>query len=277
MKRQGYTFVEMMVVLAIIMLLMAIVVPRFAVSQRGEGLKGAANELSTALRAARRLAIMKREVRALALDIYSIPAQFMIMRPTKAASGIYTWTQDGESHAFTSENIAVVGMTDDLSWSDLSIARTDDVNLDGAEEAYIRPPNPLFDQTEFNPQVDPTTGEPIDYNGHVNPIYHLIKFQPTGTADRASIYLWNIEDGRQEVPAPTYPMTLSNINKLGVPPGFMINNPSNQEEFFRVPTRNSPLDINYYTIVVNKITGAVTVYDYAYAEGGAWDRKKDGR
>ncbi|RJP25350.1 MAG: prepilin-type N-terminal cleavage/methylation domain-containing protein, partial [Candidatus Abyssobacteria bacterium SURF_5] len=210
MKRQGYTLVEMLVVLAIIALMMVIVVPRFAVSQKGEGLKGAANELGSMLRTARRIAITKRQVRALALDIYSIPAEFMIMRwdedpdPTKS-----TWIQDEgtETHRFTDENVAVVAVTT-RNWgggSSLDITRTDDMNpFDGAEELCTGTP-PYFDSNErlFNPQIN-ASGAPAYGNSHVNVVYHLIKFQPTGTADEALIYLWNIEENRREIPTAEY-------------------------------------------------------------------------
>lgn len=312
MKRQGYTLVEMLVVLAIIALLMAIVVPRFAMSQKGEGLKGAATELTTALRTARRIAITKREVRALALDIYSIPAEFMIMRfDDKTDPTHQTWVQDEntEAHKFTDDNVAVVAVST-MPWptdggsppvSVLDITRTDDTDLDTEEESSSLPTR---DSTIFNPQIgndpdDAAYGKPSQTDGHVTPIYHLIKFQPTGTADAAYIYLWNIEQGRQEI-FPTGATTpeeanekivafgLSNILKLGIPPGLIVDNENDQSQFFRLPDSPpppapqacaSPADAYYYTVVVNPITGGVTVYDYAWGTGSTndgWDRKKDG-
>jgi prepilin-type N-terminal cleavage/methylation domain-containing protein len=291
MKRQGYTLVEMLVVLAIIALLMAIVVPRFTMSQKGEGLKGAATELTTALRTARRIAITKREVRALALDIYSIPAEFMIMRwnEDSSDSSKSTWVQDKntETHKFTDDNVAVVAVENTSSWTNLDIKRTDDTNLDMAEEPSTVPLT--RNDTTFNPQIgtDPTDatyyGKPCPTDGHVTPIYHLIKFQPTGTADKAIIYLWNIEQDRQEIPTTTneemLALGLSNISKLGVPPGLIINDVNDQSIFFKLLNSASPADSYYYTLVVNPITGGVMVYDYAWGTGSGtdgWDRKKDG-
>lgn len=274
--RKGYTLVEMLVVLAIITLLLAIVLPRLSFQQRGAGLKGAASELSSALRTARRLAITNREVRALALDIYAIPAEFMIMRP-KGAS----WEQDPgvETHTFTEQNIAVVGVTD-RNWGvapyTLNITRTDDMPpIDGVEGTVTIPSISL---AFYNPGAG---------NGLINSIYYLIRFQPTGTADDALIYLWNIQEGRHEIPIATPALALSNITKLGVPPGLLIDDPTDQSKFFRLPNEASVADAYYYTLVVNPITGGVTVYDYAWGIGGPnpppspprmrWDRKKDGQ
>jgi hypothetical protein len=103
----------------------------------------------------------------------------------------------------------------------------------------------------------------------------LIRFQPTGTADRAVIYLWNITEERLEIPAPSLGMSLSNFHTLGVPPGLKINNPNAQSAFFTVQNAASTADSRYYTVVVNPVTGGVTVYDYAWGDG-QWDRKKDG-
>ena len=260
----GYSLVELLVVLAIIAVMMAIVVPRFAFQQKGAGLKGASRELMSALRVARRQAIAERELRALALDIYSIPAEFVVMRWTGT-----TWAQEGESRRLP-DNIAVVGI-DVPGWTNLDITRTDDVDLDDIEDTSAVPSDT---QVIFNPQVD-SAGDPATTNGIVNPVYRLIKFQPTGTADSAMIYIWNTTEERRELPSPTAGQTTSNIHKLGVPPGLLINNASNQAIFFEVPTDDSPADAYYYTLVVNPITGGVIVYDYAWGTGG-WDRKKDG-
>ncbi len=265
---RGYTFAELLVVVAIITLMMAIVVPRFVFQQQGAGLKAAASDITSALRAARREAITKGELRALALDIYSIPAEFVEMRWTGT-----TWAQVGQAHKLA-DHIAVVAVTTP-GWTYLDITRTDDVNLNGSEDVWTVPP--LETDTLFNPQVD-SAGVPSATNGIVNLVYHLVKFQPTGTADSAEIYLWNVQDDRREIPGGTAAQALSNINALGVPPGLVINNASNQQVFFSLPSSDSPTDIYYYTLVVNPITGGVKVYDYAWDDGSGsgWDRKKDG-
>lgn len=270
-QSRGYTFAELLVVVAIITLMMAIVVPRFVFQQQGEGLRGAASEITAALRAARRVAITKRELRALALDIYSIPAEFVEMRWTGT-----TWAREGEAHQLA-DNVAVVAVTTP-GWTLLDITRTDDVNLDGSEESWALP---SATQTLFNPQVD-SSGDPAATNDFVNLVYHLVKFNQTGTADSAVIYLWNVKDERREIPGGTTAQALSNIHTLGVPPGLVIKNDDDQQAFFSLPTTDSPADIYYYTLVVNPITGGVKVYDYAWGTGASaspdyeWDRKKDG-
>lgn len=269
MRSRGYTFAELLVVVAIITLMMAIVVPRFVFQQQGAGLRGAASEITAALRAARREAITKRELRALALDIYSIPAEFVEMRWTGT-----TWAQQGEARTLP-DNIAIVAVTTP-GWTNLDITRTDDVNpIDGIEESSALPSQT---QTIFNPQVD-SSGNPVATNGLVNSVYHLVKFNQTGTADSAVIYLWNVKDERREIPGGTTAQALSNIHTLGVPPGLMIfGGATNQQAFFSLPSADSPADIYYYTLVVNPITGGVKVYDYAWDDGSdsGWDRKKDG-
>ncbi|GAB4343649.1 MAG: hypothetical protein Kow0099_22280 [Candidatus Abyssubacteria bacterium] len=268
--------VEMLVVLAIIALLMVIVVPQFAFQQKGAGLKGAATELMTALRTTRREAITNRELRALALNIYSIPAEFVMMRqPRTGEPSVPSWIEVGEPHQLP-KNIAIVAVMESLSGS-LDAKRTDDVDLDLDDENPTSPGDPELPSNSriFNPELDPNIPTPTHgRNVHVNPIYRLIRFWPTGTADPAVIYLWNITEGRQEIPAPTAAMALSNIDTLGVPPGLQLNNITSQTNFFTVPTANSPYDTYYYTLVVNSVTGGVRVYDYAWGDG--WDRKKDG-
>ena len=269
-RRSGYTLAEMLVVLAIVALMAVIVVPRFAIRQKGAGLKSGATEVMTALRTARRMAITKREMRALALDIYSIPAQFAVMKLYSVNPDV--WVKEGEFHALPN-NVAIVAVvtTTNLSWTTLDVTRTDDVDLNGIEDT------PGTDETIFNPQLKPD-GTPGP-NNIVNPIYHLIRFEPTGTADKALIYLWNIEDGRRALPAVTEPQSLSNLHTLGVPPGFLIN-ANNQGTFFKLPDDESPDDAFYYTLAVSPITGTVTAYDYAWGTGATtdeWDRKKDGK
>lgn len=251
--------VEMMVVVAIIALVMAIVIPRLAFQQKGSGLKGASQELMTALRAARRQAITERELRALALDIYSIPAEFVTMREKRAddPTGSPDWIRVGESRRLP-ENIAVVAILSDQGASALDARRTDDNDFDGVEDTTTS-------GTIFNPS---------EADAHINPIYRLIRFEPTGTADEAVIYLWNISEERREIPAPDPTLVLSNFHNLGAPPGLNVNL-TQQSQFFTVASATSSYDAFYYTLVVNPITGGVTVYDYAWGDGG-WDRKKDG-
>ena len=91
------------------------------------------------------------------------------------------------------------------------------------------------------------------------------------------IYLWNITEGRREIPNPTAFLSAANLSKLGVPPGLSINDIDDQQAFFSVQSESSEEDAYYYTLVVNRITGAVEVYDYAWGYGNPqWDRKKDG-
>jgi prepilin-type N-terminal cleavage/methylation domain-containing protein len=264
-SQRGYTFVEMMVVVAIIVIMMAIVIPRLAFQQRGAGLKGAATELMTALRNARRMAITKREVRALALDIYSIPAEFGVMRPKtpRDLPASPAWIQEGVFQQLP-ENIAIVAVTTP-GWNTVNIARTDDVNpINGIEEGLGAFPTPIY---------NPGAG-----NGLVNSIYHLVTFNPTATASPAVIYLWNVTEERRELPSVSAAHALSNLDTLGVPPGLVINNANDQQTFFSLPTAASPDDSYYYTLVVNPITGGVTIYDYAWDDGsgGGWNRRKDG-
>jgi prepilin-type N-terminal cleavage/methylation domain-containing protein len=257
-NRDGYTMVEMLVVLAIIALLMVIVVPQFAFQQEGSGLKGAATELMTALRSARREAITQRELRALALDIYSIPGQFVTMRqPRTGEPASPAWIQAGEPRQLPN-NIAVVAILDDPAATTLNALRTDDNVLDGTEDTDTG-------GTIFNPSYN---------DGLVNPVYRLIRFEPTGTADRAVIYLWNTTEERREIPSPDPPLVVSNFHTLGAPPGLDINT-SQQDQYFTVADPASIYDVFYYTLAVNGITGGVTVYDYAWGDG-QWDRKKDG-
>jgi hypothetical protein len=79
-------------------------------------------------------------------------------------------------------------------------------------------------------------------------------------------------------------LSAANLSKLGVPPGLKLDASNNQQTFFKVPTGgdDSPDDSYYHTLVVSPLTGAVTVYDYAWGNGDMgggnwqWDRKKDG-
>jgi prepilin-type N-terminal cleavage/methylation domain-containing protein len=272
MRKRGYTIVEMMVVLAIIALMMAIVVPRFAMSQKGVALKGASQEVMSALRTARRLAILgirdishATQMYAVAFDIYSVPARFAIVRKTGADFSAWQIAYDFEE---LPENIAIAAISKPTD-NAFNVTRTDDGNLNGVEDT-------LSSDLIWNPQV-PSVG-----NGITNIVYRLVKFWPTGTADHVIIYLWNVKDGRQEIPNPTVGMTLSNLHTLGVPPGLQLDDLNDQQSFFRLPSEVSTFDSYYYTIVVSSITGGVTVYDYAWGEGGGtmpnmrWDRKKDG-
>ncbi|MBI5116838.1 type II secretion system protein [Candidatus Poribacteria bacterium] len=274
MKKRGYTIVEMMVVLAIIALMMAIVVPRFAVSQKGVALKGASQEVMSALRTARRLAILgirdisqATQMYAVAFDIYSVPARFAVIRKTGSASDWNSWqiTYDFKD---LPENIAIAAINQP-GYTAFNVTRTDDNTLDGVEDS-------LSSDLIWNPQA-PSAG-----NGITNIVYRLVKFRPTGTADPVIIYLWNTKEGRQEIPNPTVGMTLSNLHTLGVPPGLQLDDLNDQQSFLRLPSEVSTFDSYYYTIVVSSITGSVTVYDYAWGEGGGttpnmrWDRKKDG-
>ena len=274
--RGGYSLTEMIVVVAIIAVMAVVIVPRMAVQRTGEGLKAAATQLTTALRVARREAIAEREVRALALDIYSIPARFVTMRETDPEDPEYnlaSWVPVGQETALVND-IAVVAVLHNFP-GPLDVTRTDDVDLDGvpmhndggAGGSTSPPDEPGYTDSSriFNPS---------DTDNYVNAIYNLIRFQPTGTADRALIYLWNINESRSEIPNPTTAQALSNLPVLGVPPGLQINTLTDQRSFFNVPTAASTADSHYYTVVVNNITGSVTVYDYAWR--GGWDRKKDG-
>ena len=263
LSRGGYSMAEMLVVVAIIALMAAIVIPQFAFSQRGRGLKGGATELMSSLRAARREAITERELRALAIDLHSIPGEFFIMREKgdDDPEGSLDWIQVGESHKLP-DNIAIVAVLDDLDDSQWDVRRTDDDDLDGTANSGTD----QWDPPIFNPDPGASTD--------VNSIYRLIRFNPTGTADGASIYLWNIEDERGENPNPSDNETLANLHTVGVPPGLRLDPSKNQTTFFAVWDDESQYDNYYYTIVVNPITGGVAVYDYAWR--GGWDRKKDG-
>ncbi len=285
MRKRGFTVVEMMVVLAIIALMMAIVVPRFTMSQKGVALKGASTEVMSALRTARRLAILgirdishATQMYAVGFDIYSVPARFAILRKTGSATDWNSWqiTYDFEE---LPENIAIVAIKQASSPAfAFDVTRTDDDNLDVVEDT-------VSTNLIYNPQVIPpgfpNAGQP-GANGMTNIVYRLVKFWPTGTADPAIIYLWNSKEGRQEIPNATTGMTLSNLHALGVPPGLQLDVLTDQQNFYRLPSDSSSFDSYYYTVVVNPITGNVTVYDYAWGEGGGtaphmrWDRKKDG-
>ena len=266
MRKKGYSLVEMLVVIAIVALMTAIVVPQIAFQQKGAGLKGAATEMVSALRAVRRLAIAEREYRVLAINLYPIPGEFVMMRPRGSGDpATPIWIQVGEARQLPN-NIAIVAAVaaNDSNWTNLDIldiTRTDDANpINGVEDLTIS-------DTMFNP---------ANGDGLVNDIYRLIRFYPTGTADSALIYLWNVTEGRREIPNPSVNLSLSNISALGVPPGLNINAIGDQTQFFNVPTGgdDSPDDAYYYTLEVSPITGSVIVYDYAW--GGGWDRKKDG-
>lgn len=258
----AYSLTEMLVVLAIIGIMAAIVIPQFAVSQKGAGLKGAATELTSALRTARRMAIAERELRALAIDIYSIPAEFRVMSSSDDGT---TWSPIGDLQPLPN-NIAIVSIVQP-GWTFLDVTRTDDTNLDGAEDDL---------------SAIPTIYNPGNLNGIVNDVFRLIRFYPTGTADPAMIYLWNITDERREIPNPTAELSAANLQNLGVPPGLSIHDINDQTIFFNLPSEDSEADSYYYTLVVNPLTGSVEVYDYAWGTGGGtspnmrWDRKKDG-
>jgi type II secretory pathway pseudopilin PulG len=250
----------MLVVLAIIGIMAAIIIPQVAFSQKGAGLKGAATDMMSTLRTARRMAIAEREYRVLALNLFSIPGEFVIMRPGDATT---PWIPVGKTHRLP-DNIAIVSVADP-AWTTLDVTRTDDRNpIDGAPE----------DLTTV-----PTIYNPGHANGVVNDLFRLIRFYPTGTADAAMIYLWNVTEERREIPNPSPELSAANLANLGVPPGLIINNINDQTTFFRVPTDDSEDDAYYYTLVVNRLTGSVEVYDYAWGYNGApnqWDRKKDG-
>lgn len=273
--KEGYTFTEIMVVLAIIAIMMAILVPRLAFQQKGAGLKGAASEILSTLRAARRMAIAERIYRsvAVAFDIYSIPAKFAIMAEPRDNEFFII----GEPHRLP-DNIAIIAVNAP-AWTLLDVTRTDDVDLDGDDESPTEPGEAELPTsgTIYNPELNPVTMIP-GRNGIVNPIYRMIRFQATGTADAALLYLWNIEDGRIPLPNPSYGQTLSNLHTIGIPPGLRVAVPANnQREYFEVINEASTDDAYYYTIAVNAITGNVTVYDYAWGYGSPqWDRKKDG-
>jgi prepilin-type N-terminal cleavage/methylation domain-containing protein len=257
LSQRGYSLAEMLVVVGIVAVMAVIVIPQFAVSQKNKGLKGASAELLSALRATRREAVTEREVRALALDLQSIPAQFVMMREKKASDpqGSLDWIQVGEAHAF-SDNVAIVGVLDDLDDSTWDVRRTDDDDMDGT-------PN-----TMGLPIFNPADG------GLVNGIYRLIRFNPTGTADQAIVFLWNIEDERGEIPNPSPGEVLAGLDKLGIPPGLRLDPSGVQSTYFTVWDDESPTDEFYFTVVVSPVTGNVSVYDYAWR--GGWDRKKDG-
>ncbi len=283
MKKNGYTMVELLVVLAIIMLMLAIVVPQFSFSQKGAGLKGSSSQIMSALRAARRLAIKEITLHAVAFDIYSIPSRFGILRHTALPSDSpsdsdywYKWELVGEFERLP-QNIAIVAINQPSDTS-FNVTRTDDLDLDGVEDVEST-------ALIYNPQVIPPgfsgAGTPGP-NGITNLVFRLVKFQPTGAADSAIIYLWNTTEDRNELPNPTVGQMLSNLHALGVPPGLQLDPSNNQQTFFRLPNQASIADVYYYTLVVNPITGGITVYDYAWGEGGGtapnkqWDRKKDG-
>ena len=265
-KKEGYTFTEILVVLAIIAVMMTILIPRLAFQQKGAGLKGAASEIMSALRTARRMAISERVYRsvAVAFDLYSIPGRFVMMAEPREDE----FFAIGEERRLP-ENIAIVSMNT-LGWTKMDVTRTDDVNLDGTEDTGTAA------TTVYNPQRT-AAGNPGP-NGIVNPIYRMVKFRRTGTSDATVIYLWNIEDGRTPLPSPTVAQTRSHLHLLGVPPGLGLVTPTDdQEEYFQTLDEASLDDAYYYTIVVNAITGNVNVYDYAWGNGTPqWDRKKDG-
>ena len=274
-SHDGYSLTEMLVVLAIIGIMMAVLIPQMAFQEKGSGLKGAATELVSSLRVARRIAIAERQYHALAINLHAIPAEFSIMRPRTASdSGPHLWIPVGEPHKLP-DNIAIVSISASAG-ATLDVTRSDDVNLDGAEDP-LQTNTAIFSQEPaiFNPELmDPDSPGP---NLIANPIFRMIRFYPTGTADRAVIYLWNTTEARREIPNPDTNLSAANLSALGVPPGLTLD-PSldSQVTFFSVPTDNSPDDTYYYTVVVNKLTGAVEVYDYAWSNGGGWDRKKDG-
>ncbi len=275
-EKKGYTFTEIMVVLAIIAVMLAILVPRLAFQQKGAGLKGAASEILSTLRAARRMAIAERIYRsvAVAFDIYSVPAEFVIMAEPRENE---FFTIDEKPRRLP-DNIAIVAVNEP-GWSRLDVTRTDDVDLDGDDESPTDPGKAELPTSGriYNPERLP--GSMIyGRNQRVNSIYRMIRFRPTGTADGTLLYLWNIEDDRTPLPNPSAGQTRSNLHIIGIPPGLRVAVPTNnQRQYFEVINEASPDDAYYYTIEVNSITGNVTVYDYAYGYGGSqWDRKKDG-
>ncbi len=270
----GYSLTELLVVLAIISIMIAVLIPQIAFQEKGSSLKGASTELMSSLRVARRIAIAERQYRALAINLHAIPAEFSIMRPQNSSdSGPHLWIPVGEPHKLP-DNIAIVSVSAP-GWSQLDVTRTDDVNFNGSEDP-LQTNTAVFSQVPaiFNPELNAGVPGP---NLIVNPIFRMIRFYPTGTADAAVIYLWNTTEARREIPNPNVNLSAANLSALGVPPGLSINTINNQTSFFSVPTEDSPDDAYYYTIVVNKLTGAVEVYDYAWGNGGSqWDRKKDG-
>ena len=272
LSQDAYSLTEMLVVLAIIGIMAAIVVPQFSFSQKGAGLKGAATELMSSLRTTRRMAIAEREYRVLALNLYAIPGEFVIMRPgdTTTTPWVPVDGPEGELHRLP-DNIAIVSVSEP-GWKYLDVTRTDDRNpIDGTPEDLT-----AF-QTIYNP-------------GHANVIpndlFRLIRFYPTGTADAAMIYLWNTTEARREIPNPDTDLSATNLPNMGIPPGFLPNDNTDQTKFFRLPSSELADDSYYYTLVVSRITGSVTVYDYAWGIGEIedppgtffyeWDRKKDG-
>jgi len=279
--RDAYTLTEMLVVLAIIGIMAAIVVPQISYSQKGVGLKGAATDLMSTLRTARRMAIAEREYRIVALNLFAIPGEFVIMRPKNYSdTGPQLWIPVGETHRL-SENIAIVSVSPP-TWNQLDVLRTDDADLDGVEDAVLKKVTNTavynFVPAIFNPELDPTTGDPNpSTNLIVNSLFRVIRFYPTGTADAAMIYLWNTTEGRREIPNPTADLSAANLANLGVPPGLTVDASGNQLTYFDVTSPASEDDIYYYTLVVNRLTGSVEVYDYAWGYGSPqWNRKKDG-
>ena len=278
LSQDAYSLTEMLVVLAIIGIMAAIVVPQFSFSQKGAGLKGAATELMSSLRTTRRMAIAEREYRVLALNLHAIPGEFAIMRPrTPDDLGPQLWIPVGEKHRLP-DNIAIVSVSAS-GWTQLDVTRTDDVDLNGAEDP-LRTNTAFFNQAPaiFNPELNAATGNPNpETNSIANPIFRIIRFYPTGTADRAVIYLWNTTEARREIPNPDTNLSAANLASLGVPPGLALHPSGNQGTFFSVSSDSSEDDAYYYTLVVNRLTGAIEVYDYAWGNGGSqWDRKKDG-
>ncbi len=273
-SHDGYSLTEMLVVLAIIAVMTAVIIPQIAFQEKGSGLKGAATELMSTLRATRRIAIAERQYHALAINLHAIPAEFSIMRPkTSSDSGPQLWIPVGESHRLP-DNIAVVSISTS-GWTKLDVTRTDDFDFSGAEDPR-QTNTAVFSQEPaiFNPELNAGVPGP---NSIVNPIFRMIRFYPTGTADRAVIYLWNTTEARREIPNPNANLSAANLSALGVPPGLSLDVSNNQQTFFNVPSEDSPDDAYYYTLVVNRLTGAVEVYDYAWGNGGSqWDRKKDG-
>ena len=315
---RGLTLPELLVVLAIIGITLAIAVPNLTRSREHQALKAGARELSTALREARRLAIAERANYALVLDCSAMSSNraaavpvtrywIAIVDGTFDPASDNTDIADADAAApfdgdFSTldlvgdvrelpNNIVVVGATiqstnfqgDDFATFRINVMRTEDFDLSGAltgdrtEDVGV---NGVDDGSgaAFPPQQGFEGVDAGEDDTDIDPVYRIIRFGPQGNADRATIWLWNVSDGRAPLPG-TVANAPASLVGLGLPPGLSIQAINDQRNYFTVSDQTQ--DGHYHTIDVNPVTGSVQVYDYARGTGTVgppndWDQDKYG-
>lgn len=313
-EARGFTLPEMLVVVAIVALTTLLVVPMFSRATDADALRAGARELSGTLREARRIAIQNRDNYAVVIDCNAIrnttadpdlTTRFWIAHvditfdpatdstdvlhqgaPPPPFNGEFTTLEQiGDVQELPPNIIVVAAMIDSTGYQGndfatgafrLNATRTEDTNLDNAIAAGEDVGVDGFEQLPVQPSNAVDAGED---DGLENEIYRVIRFGPQGNADRATIWLWNVNDGGAPLPDGVLPNAPFALRAVGLPPGMTLTGVPTQQSYFTVSDQTQ--DAHYYTVQVNPTTGATEVFDYARGTATVgppadWDLDKDG-